>query len=94
MGTFSLPLLPMLKSSELPWIENEEAGRLVKADPKSLSHEDLVKLVNALDVRLFRLWDKVSFERQHGLVNYAKFQKGYYLKFGSYGATIYNVKTN
>ena len=65
----------MLKSAELPWIEDTEAARLVKDDPKSLSHEDLVKLVNALDKRLVRLWDKVTFEREHNLVSYAKFQK-------------------
>jgi hypothetical protein len=65
----------MLKSSTLPWIENEEAARLVNADPKLLNQEDLLKLVSALDARLMRLWDKIGFECEHGLIDYSKLNK-------------------
>lgn len=68
-------VVTMLKSSEIPWVENEEAAQLVKADPNTLSHEDLVKLAKALDVRLMRLWDKIGFEREHELVDYDKLKK-------------------
>lgn len=60
----------MLKSKDIPWVENEEVAALVKLNPASLNQEDLLKVVNALDVRLMRMWDKVGFEREKGLVDY------------------------
>jgi len=40
--------------------------------PEKMSNEQLLLVVRELDRRFMQLWDKVIFERQHNLVDYAK----------------------
>jgi len=41
----------------------------------SLDKESLISLVRELDRRFIQLWDKVSFEQEHGLLDYEKLVK-------------------
>lgn len=53
-----------LKAERAFW-DHPSAG-----DVSKLSNAELLALVKELDRRFIQLWDKVVFEREHGLVNY------------------------
>lgn len=62
-----------LKAAEAYWDPAKpEVIALLGQNPEGLSKEDLLVLVRELDRRFMQLWDKVAFERQHGLVDYGQ----------------------
>ena len=52
-----------MRSQYAYWAPESKVPELLKSEPKDLSHEQLVLLVNELDRRFMQLWDKVSYEK-------------------------------
>ena len=61
----------MLRSANAPW-HDTEIPTLLRQPLDTLSQDQLIVLVKELDRRFMQLWDKVVFERDHGLVDYTK----------------------
>jgi hypothetical protein len=69
--------VPLLKSAQLYWDPNNvEIVAALKVAPQYLPKIILERLVKELDRRLMQMYDKVAFEREHGLVNYDLLDKG------------------
>lgn len=47
-------------------------GEIGKVDLNMLSEAEKETLIKELDRRFTQLWDKVAYERKHGLVDYKK----------------------
>ena len=75
MTTVSTPDPQPLRCIRAHWSEGEVKDLLQKA-PEELTQDELLKVVRDLDRRFMQLWDKVTFEGEHKLVDYDKLNKG------------------
>ena len=64
----------LLRASNAHWDEGK-VKELLKKAPEELEQDEAVLLIRELDRRFMQLWDKVTFEREHGLIDYGKLQK-------------------
>ena len=64
-----------LKAGKAHWDEGK-VKELLKKAPEELTQEEALLVMRELDRRFMQLWDKVSFEREHGLIDYSKLKKG------------------
>ncbi|AME28651.1 hypothetical protein [Burkholderia sp. PAMC 26561] len=62
-----------LRSAKAYWSSDRpDVLSALKVAPELLSNADLVHLIRELDRRFIQLWDKVTFERDHDLVDYSR----------------------
>lgn len=79
-GWFPVPLLgtttesfQTLRSAKAYWSpDRPDIIAALKVAPEVMCNADLVQLIRELDRRLIQLWDKVTFERDHDLVDYSR----------------------
>lgn len=64
----------ILRSKDIHWREEDEVIKKIMGNGvlEEVPSEDLFHLVKELDRRTVQLWDKVSYEREKGLVDYSK----------------------
>lgn len=63
-----------LKAVKAHWDEGKVKELLQKA-PEELTQDEALLVMRELDRRFMQLWDKVTFEREHSLVDYSKLKK-------------------
>jgi len=67
-----------LRSASAYWSSDRpDTIAALKVAPEVLSNDDLVQLIRELDRRFIQLWDKVTFERRHDLVDYSRLPKAH-----------------
>lgn len=63
----------LLNARNAYWDPNKPAIiEILQSAPEMVDRATLVSLVRELDRRFMQLWDKVTFEQLHGLVDYNK----------------------
>ncbi len=63
------------KTIDIYWDDSSMPSLMNKFKSDSIDVDELKLLVLELDRRLIQLWDKVTFERKHGLVDYSNLKK-------------------
>ena len=60
-----------LKCKEIYW-DNDKPLIIdaLKIAPENMNKETLVQVIREMDRRLMQLWDKVSYEKEKGYINY------------------------
>lgn len=73
-GVNDAPLPQPLKARNAHWDEGK-VKELLQKPPEELDKDEVMLVLRELDRRFMQLWDKVTFEREHGLVDYDKLKK-------------------
>ena len=74
-GVNDAPEPQPLKAGKAHWDEGK-VKELLQRSPETLDKDEAMLVIRELDRRFMQLWDKVAFEREHGLVDYDKLKKG------------------
>lgn len=65
-----------LKSRNIYWPNDSRVPEILDGvGYRDTSVNDLLYLISELDRRLIQLWDKVTFENKHGLVDYSNLKR-------------------
>jgi hypothetical protein len=63
-----------LRCTRAYWAEGAVKDLLQKP-PEELTQEEAILVMRELDRRFLQLWDKVTFEREHKLIDYSPIMK-------------------